>query len=474
MSRDSNRLTEGPLQRQDVVLVSPDDSFLVDDIQDRHNYEHTIARLRLLWERRRYLWKVFACGLLASLVIAFLIPSRYESTAQLMPPDQQSGAGGLAMLAGLAGKAGDSLGGMAGLAGNLLGLKTSGDLFIGVLGSRTVQDDLINKFDLRKVYGDRNWEDARKDLAKRTDLSADKKSGIITIKVTDRSPQRAAAMGYEYINQLNWVMTQLNTSSAHRERVFLEGRLQQVKQDLENAEKEFSQFASKNAALDVPAQGKAMVEATAELEGELIAAQTELQGLKQIYTDGNVRVRSTQARISELERQLQKLGGDPNAASNAEAQADPLYPSIRQLPLLGVGYADLLRRSKIQEAIYETLTQQYELAKVEEAKEIPSVKVLDPPDTPEKKAFPPRGLITVLGGFAVLAIAITGMLGRVRWQETDPQDPGKALMQEMANDVRAKMPWVFRNGLSPNGVTALANGNEDTKSANKDSGGSTH
>ena len=198
---------------------------------------------------------------------------------------------------------------MGGIGAELLGLKTSGDLFIGVLHSRTVADDLVNKFDLRKVYGVRRYEDARKRSGSRTDISADRKSGIITLKVSDRSPDRAAAMGREYVEALNRIVITLNTSSAHKERVFLEERLGQVQQDLEEAEKDFSQFASKNTAIDVKEQGRAMIGAAAELEGQLIAAQTELEGLRQIYTSNNVRVRSVQARIDEYRRQLQKLGG---------------------------------------------------------------------------------------------------------------------------------------------------------------------
>ncbi len=202
------------------------------------------------------------------------------------------------MLAGIVGKMGGSLGA---LGGDLLGMKTSGDLFATVLTSRTVQDDLVNKFDLRRIYGVKRWVDARKELTSRTDISIDHKSGVLTIHVQDHDPQRARAIAQEYVAQLNNVVTQLNTSSAHREREFLEGRLEQVKVELESAEKEFSQFASSNATIDIKEQGKAMVEAAAALEGELIATETELQGLRQIYTDYNVRVRTAQARVKRIE-----------------------------------------------------------------------------------------------------------------------------------------------------------------------------
>jgi len=266
---------------------------------------------------------------------------------------------------------------LSSIAGDLLGMKSSGALFIGILQGTTVENDLINKFDLRKLYGDRYWEDARKDLEKKTEIIEDRKSGIISIQITDKNPQRAAAMAQEYIDELKRLLTQVDTSSAHRERVFLEDRLAQVKTDLETAEKNFSEFASKNTALDIQAQGKAMIEAGATLEGQLIGAETELQSLKQIYSDSNVRVRTMQARVNELQHQVEKLGGKFDSATGPNAEPNQsIYPSIRKLPLLGVSYADLYRNAKLQEAIFETLTQGYELAKVQEAKESPSVKVI--------------------------------------------------------------------------------------------------
>lgn len=410
--------------------------------------EKTIARLRLLWERRTFLVRAVIAGFLAATLIAFLIPNRYTSTTRLMPPDQGAESG-MAMLAALAGKAGNALGG---LGAQLLGLKTTGDLFIGILQSRTVEDDLISKFDLRKLYGDKRWEDARQDLSKRTGVSQDRKSEIITISVDDKSPQRAQQMAEEYVTELDKVVTNLNTSSAHRERVFLEDRLSQVQQNLETAEKQFSQFASKNTAIDIQEQGKAMIQAGASLEGQLIAAQTELEGLRQIFTNNNVRVRETQARIDEIQRQLQKLRGT-DVVSKGDTSASPtsigsLYPPIRELPILGVTYADLYRQTKVQEAVFEALTQEYELAKVEEAKETPSIKVLDPANVPEKKSSPHRLLIMFVGAFLTGAFGISWVLGSTKWQEVDEHDSGKQLAQEVLRSLRKHVPIRSRTGSS--------------------------
>jgi capsule polysaccharide export protein KpsE/RkpR len=403
-----------------------------------------VAKLALLWEQRRFLFRCAAIGLVAFTIIAFLIPVRYSSTTRIMPPDQ-SGQGMAAMLAAL----GKGVGDLGGVGGELLGLKTTGDMFIGVLHSRTVADEVINKFDLRKLYGVRRYEDARKLLDAHTDVSSDRKSGIITVTVSDRNPDRAAAMGREYVEALNRMVTTLNTSSAHKERIFLEERLVQVQQGLEDAEKDFSQFASKNTAIDVKEQGRAMIGAAAELEGQLIAAETELEGLRQIYTPENVRVRSLRARIQEYRRQLQKLGGSTtggtqsgSAAGESTEPAQDLYPSIRQLPLLGVTWADLYRRTRVQEAVFETLTKQYELAKVEEARETPSVKVLDVADVPEHKSYPPRLFLMIMGAGFVLMMACVWVLARARWQDIDPMDPGKVLAQQVFESVRTTVSGV--------------------------------
>ena len=425
-------------REEELVLAEP----LLDQEDLRAARERSIQRLSLLWSQRKFLARAAVAGLLLATLIAFLLPKRFTSTAQLMPPDQGPG-NGMAMMAALASKAGS----LGSLGSELLGLKTTGDLFIGILQSRTVQDDLITKFDLRKVYGVKRWEDARKILAAKASFSQDRKSEIITISVVDKSPQRAQQMAQEYISALNSVVVNLNTSSAHREAVFLADRLSQVQRDLESAEKNFSQFASKNTAINIEEQGKAMITAGASLEGQLIAAQTELEGLRQIFTDNNVRVREAQARVDELNRQLHKLGGSasPSTAGANQDEAAP-YPTIRQLPVLGVAYADLYRRMKVEEAVFETLTQQYEAAKVEEAKETPSVKVLDAPDFPEKKSFPPRLLLMFLGMLLAFSAGITWILACEAWEATDPADVRKAFATQVWTDVRASLPWAARNG----------------------------
>jgi uncharacterized protein involved in exopolysaccharide biosynthesis len=401
-----------------------------------------VENIRLLWSCRKLFRRVTLYALATTILLALLIPKRYEATTQLMPPENVSG-GAMAMLDTLGARGSESpgiagsIGGAAlgGVASDLLNMKNTGALFVSILYSRTVSDRLIEQFQLKNVYHTKLIEDTRIALWEHVDISEDRKSGIIGITVTDRDPRRAAGIAQAYVTELNRLVAEVSTSSARRERIFLEDRLKAVKATLDNATVRFSEFASSNTAIDVPAQGKAMVEAAAWIQGQLIFEESELRGLEKIYAPGNVRLQAHQARVAELRQQLQKLGGS-DSASEVKSEHS-LFPSIRKLPLLGVTYFDLYRESKIQETVYQLLTQQYELAKVEEAKQIPSVKVLDAAVVPTKKSYPPRTQIVVAGTLLILAGTVAWIFLRKWWSGIVPDDPGRELAEEMGESFRA-------------------------------------
>ena len=397
-----------------------------------------VRNANLLWDHRRLLFRVAVVALVLSATIAFLIPKRYESVARLMPPEQPST--GAAMLAALAGH---SLGGLAGF-GNLAGLlggRTSSAMFIDLLHSRTISDHIIDRFNLQHVYKKRYRIDTVKYLGHQTTVVDDKKSGVITITFSDTDPRRAQAITQAYLDELNSIVTRANTSSARREREFIEKRLVSVQAELQSAEKALSQFSSTNVTLDIKEQTHAMVDAAAKLQAELIVGQSELDSLEQIYGDANVRVRAARARIGVLQSQLTKMSGSAAAEGSDESNeaSSQLYPSLRQLPRLAVPYADLYRRVRIQETVFELLSQQYEMARLEEAKDTPVVAVIDQPLVAEKKSFPPRLLvILLLTGFAVGATAFYIVL-RSMWERVGTGDPRKLLAQEVGDSVRRQM-----------------------------------
>jgi capsule polysaccharide export protein KpsE/RkpR len=198
-------------------------------------------------------------------------------------------------------------GGFGSMAGDLLGVSSKGALVVALMRSRTVEDRMVDKFNLKKVYRVGLQQKARTRLEVKTSFSLDAKNGIVVLSVTDSDPRRAAAIIRAYVEELNTLMAQLNNSSAHRERVFLQDQLQTVTVDMETAEKQLSEFASKNAAMSINEQVRVMIESTAKLQGQLIAAESQLQEVREIYRDSSPQVRSLQARIGELVHQQKKL-----------------------------------------------------------------------------------------------------------------------------------------------------------------------
>jgi capsule polysaccharide export protein KpsE/RkpR len=371
---------------------------------------HLAEGLAEIWQSRRLLVMITGMGLLLSIGTAWLIPNEYSSTAQLMPPDQQTftGTSVLTSLNGL-GLAAPSL------TSSLMNQRTPGATAIAVLKSRNIQDNIINQFDLRRVYGCKLYYDARKLLTNRTDLSEDKASGVISIVVKDRDRNRAHDMAQAYIDKLNELTSSLSTSAAHRERIFLGKELDSIKDELSASTRQLAQFSSRNAMLDMQKQGEATLEAATKLQSALITSESELSALRVMYADDNVRVRGARARIAELQAQLQKSSGDGQAAGGTNLGGNQSLPSLRALPLLGSTYYDMYRQVSVYGTVFETLTKQYELAKVQEAKEIPSIKVLDQPNVPEEQSAPHRLAIAILGSLLSALGGITWIAVRRFW-----------------------------------------------------------
>jgi uncharacterized protein involved in exopolysaccharide biosynthesis len=271
--------------------------------------------------------------------------------------------------------------------------------------------------------------DTLKKLANRTQISENKKSGLITVVVTDTDRQRAQQLAAGYAEELNKLLARVSTSSAHRERQFIEQRQTAVLAELSDAQQQLSQFSSSTSTIDIKAQTQATVDAGAKLQAQEIVAEAELESLRQIYGDDNVRVRSARERIGVLQRELSKIGGSAN--DTAPPPTGELYPPLRRLPALAVRYANLYRRVRVQEAVYDLLSAEYESARIQEAKEIPTVNVVDAAGWPEKKSFPPRIYIMLGGTFLALLLTAFGILLKRSWHAMDENADLKSLLRYM-------------------------------------------
>ena len=408
------RLPESPVER----LTNPEDTWVTNAV--------------LLWENRHLLARVLIVTIIISTVVAFLLPKQYESTTRIMPPEQSSG--GAAMLAAALSGRTSGASGLASLAGGLLGARGNGALFISLMRSGTISSHLIDRFQLQHVYGKRYLEDTAKKLAKKTTISEDSKSGVITIVVEDKDRARARDMAQAYVDELNMLVAKVNTSSARREREFIEQRLQTVGRDLQQAQLEMSDFSTRNATIDIKEQTRAMVDSGAKLQAQLIVGESELESLQQIYGNENVRVRAAQARVAVLRRELERESNGSNLPTGDQSPDSALgYPALRQLPTLAVPWANLYRRVRTQETVYELLSAQYETARIDEAKSIATVRVIDPAGWPEKKSSPHRLIIIFVSTALAFVLASFYLLIRRSWRGLNETDARKVLARQITS-----------------------------------------
>jgi capsule polysaccharide export protein KpsE/RkpR len=390
----------------------------------------------IIWNRRRFFLKWFGIAVAVSILLVFLIPKYYEATAVLMPPDDSS----LTILGMLMGSAdeGTTGGGAAssagGAVGDLLGLKSTGQLYVQAATSRTLTDRMIQRFHLMERYNCRFIEDCRKKWDNYFDVVEKKKSGTIEITVTDKDPQLAAQMANAAVEELNRLMIEINTADARQEREVTEQRVAQAQQELEVATRGLAEFASKNTTIEPDEQAKAAVEISAAIEGELIAAESDLKGMEKLYTPNNQRVYSARARVAELQNQLAKANSGGVRGDVKEGD----LPSVRELPLLGTEYLDLYRKVKVREEVLKVLTKEYELARIRENHQVATVSVMDQAVVPTKKSFPPRTLfvlgLALLGFFAVATCTVLIDW----WEAATEQDPWKALLGPYLSRVRLR------------------------------------
>jgi tyrosine-protein kinase Etk/Wzc len=321
---------------------------------------------------------------LVGAVISLLIPKLYTSMTRLLPP-QQTQSSAVAMLA--------QFNPLASAMGKELGIKNPSDIYIGILRSRTVQDALINKFDLRKVYRYKTYQDTRLKLEDRSDIKAGKE-GIITVAVQDRDPARAAEIANAYVSELIRVTQSLAVGEASQRRLFFERQVNTAKGELADAEVNLRVTQEKTGLIQLEGQAKAIIESAAILKAQIAAKRVQLDRMRLFAAPQNPDLLGAEQELVGLQQQLSVL--EQKQSGNGDIQV-----ATSKVPAAGLEYIRRYREVKYREAVFELLAKQYEAAKLDEAKNAAIIQVVDNAVKPEKKSSPKRWLIitlaTVLG-----------------------------------------------------------------------------
>jgi len=357
--------------------------------------------LEIIVKHRLMIFLSTLIAALLSIMISLILTRIYTATTRILPPQQDSG-----MLGGILGQL---TGGMSNVAGDLLGKGNQSDLYARILATEAIQDPIIDRF--KMLESDDNKKQYRiflyEELAKKVLISVGKKDGIITINVNDKNPKRAADIANAYVDELIKLIVRNNVESFSQSRVFIEQQLAKTKIALVSTENDLKIFQSKHKIFDVTGQVSASIEEVGKLRAQLATQEIQYAMLKAQYTDSVQEVRVVKASIDKLRIQIATQEGNRTGSS---------IPAVGSVPALGEEYVRLLREFKIQEALNEVLTKQYEMAKLSEAKQISTIQVLQKARIPDKSIKPSRRKI-VLG--TTIVFFVISVLLAVYVEQTD-------------------------------------------------------
>jgi uncharacterized protein involved in exopolysaccharide biosynthesis len=291
------------------------------------------------------------------------------------------------------------------------------DIYIAIMRSRNVRENIIKKFDLKDYFEVDYIEDALQALDGITEIDKTEENFIV-VKCTERSPEFAQQLVSAYLDELDRVNREVRHTSATYTREFIEKRLQQAEKDLQDAADRLVEFQKKYGVIDLENQVKAQIEITAQLRSQLILAEIERDVLQHVLSSGHSKLKSIELRVAEMQAQLQKL------SAGAEQADHDLILAVNDIPELGKKYLFLQRDIEVQKTIYQLLMQQYEQAKIQEAKDSPTIQVLDPPSLAQKRTKPKRAIIVITS--AIVSFFLSLLIIWIKefpqnLQKTDPE-----------------------------------------------------
>jgi tyrosine-protein kinase Etk/Wzc len=346
--------------------------------------------------RKRFIVRVVVTAAVLASVVSLLLPVRYEAKSVLLPPQQNS-----SMSSALLGQLG-SLGPLASLAGGSLGIKNPADMYVSLLTSRTIEDAMIRRFALMAEYREKRMSDTRKEFESRTTVVAGAKDGLIRISVEDRDPKRAAELANGYVEEFRRLSASLAITEAARRRLFFERQLQQAKEELSGAEEAMRKIQQSTGVLQIDSQARSLIESAAVLRAQVVAKQVQIQGMRSFAADDNPELILAKQELAALQSQLERVAG-----SQHDTGSD-INLSKGRVTESGMEYLRRLRELKYHETVFELLAKEFEVAKLDEAREGAIIQVVDTAVPPDQKSSPRRLLI-------VNAVTILAFLVAVFW-----------------------------------------------------------
>lgn len=356
----------------------------------------------LLVTNKRFIFRFVLGAAVLAIVVALLLPVRYEGKVMLLPPQQNSSIA--SALLGQMGNLG-GLGALGSLTGGL-GLKTPADMYISMLTSRTVEDAMIRRFGLMGEYKLKRMSEVRKELERRTTAVAGTKDGMIRLTVEDGDPKRAAEMANGYVDEFRKLSATLAITEAARRRLFFERELQQAKDDLTASEQAMQKTQQSTGVLQIDSQARSLIESAAILRAQVVAKEVQVQSMRSFAAEDNPALTLAKQQLAALQSQLNQIAG-----SQQDTGSD-IVLSKGRVTQAGLEYLRRYRDLKYRETVFELLAKELEIAKLDEAREGEIVQVVDAAVPPDTKSSPHRTLIVL--GMTILAFFVAAFWVIVR------------------------------------------------------------
>lgn len=353
-----------------------------------------IDLLIVLAKRKRLIIGITMGVAICTAIISLIMSPVYMATTKILPRQKSSDSSDLASHLQML----DQAGVISILSGGALGIKTSNDLYIALLNSRPVLDRIIDMFDLMKLYNSKSRDEVRRSLKDKIMAQDDKKSGIITVNIEDKDPKRAADMANAFIEELRVMNKGLSVTEAAQRRLFFEEQLKDEKDSLSKAEEAMKSFQEKTGAVKIDTQATAVIENISHLKAQIAAKEVQIKVMRTYLTSQNPDILRAEEELKGTVEQLGRL-----ESKNEDGSA--LVPT-GNIPSASTEYVRRMRDLKFNETLYGLLLNQYEAAKLDEARDATVIQVIEKAVPPEKKVKPKRMQMVILAMIASLFVSI--------------------------------------------------------------------
>jgi tyrosine-protein kinase Etk/Wzc len=362
-----------------------------------------IQALTWLGEGKKFIIGLCAAATLGGLLYALIQPNIYTARTTLLPPSSQQQSGSAAALA--------ALGSLGALTGGSLAGKAPDELYVGLLKSDTVWRALDTSFDLRKRYKVDNFESLKQKISLYVRVSSDKKSGLISVEVDDPEPQFAAGFANAHSVEIVKLLSRLAVSEAQQRRVFFEQQLKDTKENLISAEQALLRVQEKSGMVVLDKQASAIIDAVSQLKTRIAEREIKLKVLRTTTTAENPDVRLLTSELSALRAELARMESHSVTTKPDKNEGSVDIP-IGQLPAAAIDYVRVLREVKFQESMLASMLKQFEVAKLDEAKDAPALQQVDVAMPPDRKSKPQRAIIVLATLLASLVLGCAMTLWR--------------------------------------------------------------